>query len=178
MSDSVNEILERIHLHRSDLKNVGSEIVQKIFTNLGVKQISRLCRTSRSFNNICKKESLWKDKLWNEYGIDKKKRETWRETAKKEVLLFWYFINDDIKYHMIDGDDQNNYIDEEAEQAINKFEKNFANHALREEKEVYAAELIFRSFYNTNRFIDSLEDDYYYVNFIPLFKKVAELSPG
>ncbi len=185
MSDSVDEILERIHLQPSDLNNVGSEIINKIFTNLSVGQISRLCRMSRSFNNVCKRESLWKDKLWNDYEIDEKYGGTWRETAKEEFLFFWDFIDYDIKYYMTDAGDQNNQVifddipgDGKAEEAINKFEENFANHALREEKEVHAAELIFRSFYDTNRYIDSLDDDYYYVNFIPLFKKVAELSPG
>ena len=58
---------------------------------------------------------------------------------------------------------------------IEEFENNLVNHALREKKEFYAAELVFRSFYNNIRPSEN-DEDYYYLNFIPLFEKVAELS--
>ena len=187
MSDSVDEILERIHLQSSNLRNATSQVIQKIFSNLDVGQISRLCQISRSFNLVCREESLWRDKLWNDYGVEIKSKGTWREEAKVTFLeseKFWKTINEDIYYFMTDANDQNSQVIfddftniDEVEEAISKFEKNFADHALREEKEFYATELIFRSFYNTERYIDNLEDDGYYVNFISLLEKVAELSP-
>nr|QBK93079.1 MAG: F-box-like family protein [Pithovirus LCPAC403] len=187
MTDSIDKILERIHLQPSNLKNVTPQIIQKIFSNLSVGQISRLCQTRRSFNSVCRGESLWKDKLWNDYGVEIKNKRTWREEAKVVFLeseQFWKTINENINYFMTDAADQNSQVIlsdipnvDEAEEAISKFEKNFADHALREEKEFYATELIFRSFFNTDREIDSLEEIYHYVNFIPLFEKVAELSP-
>nr|QBK93078.1 MAG: F-box-like family protein [Pithovirus LCPAC403] len=185
MTDSIDKILERIHLQPSNLRNATPQIIQKIFSNLSVGQISRLCQISHSFNSVCRGESLWKDKLWNDYGVEIKNKRTWREEAKVVFLeseQFWKTINENINYFMTDGinymEDSKieNDLGDEAGEAINKFEKNFADHALREEKEFYATELVFRSFYNTARYIDSLEDDGHYVNFIPLFEKVAELS--
>ena len=187
MTDSIDKILERIHLQPSNLRNATPQIIQKIFSNLSVGQISRLCQISHSFNSVCRGESLWKDKLWNDYGVEIKNKRTWREEAKVVFLeseQFWKTINENINYFMTDAADQNSQVIlsdipnvDEAEEAISKFEKNFADHALREEKEFYATELIFRSFFNTDREIDSLEEIYHYVNFIPLFEKVAELSP-
>ncbi len=98
MSDSVNEILEKIHLQPNNLKNATPLIIQKIFSNLNIGQISLLCQTSLSFNSVCKEESLWKDKLWNDYGVEIKSERTWREEAKvtflqrekwKKTTLFW-----------------------------------------------------------------------------------------
>ncbi len=79
-----NEILKRVHLKLNDFSNAGSDVIQKIFTNLTVGEISKLCRTNHSFNTICKKEILWKNKIWNDYGMDEKNRKTWKETAKDE----------------------------------------------------------------------------------------------
>ena len=187
MSDSVNEILGRIHLQPNNLKNATPQIVQKIFSNLSIGQISRLCQTSRSFNFVCREESLWKSKLWSDYGVEIKNTETWREEAKIVFLeseQFWETINGGIDYFMTNGmnylgDSKVDFdLGDKARYFVNKFEKNLVDHALREGKEFYATELIFRSFYNTERYIDNLEDDGYYVNFILLFEKVAELSPG
>ncbi len=185
MSDSMNEILKRIQLQSNDLNNTSPEIIQEIFGNLTIREISSICRTSSTFNDVCEKESLWKNKAWNDYRVNKNSEGTWRKTAK-EVFLeseqFWSIINESINYFMTDTDSFSQICDdindiEEVDKLINKFEKNLADHALREEKEFYAVELIFKSFYDANSDIDSLEDDYFYVNFIPLFEKVAKLSP-
>ncbi len=32
----------------------------------------KLCRINRRFNEVCKKESMWRRKVKNDYGIDKK----------------------------------------------------------------------------------------------------------
>ncbi len=186
MTNSVDKILEKIHQQSSNLRNATPQIVQRIFSNLSVGKISQLCQTSHSFNFVCKEESLWKNKLRNDYGVEINSKRTWREEAKVVFLeseQFWETIDEDIDYFMTNGMDYmgdskvENDLGDEAGDFVNKFEKDLVDHALREEKEFYAAKLIFRSFYNTDRYIDSLEDDGYYVNFIPLFEKLAELSP-
>nr|QBK93080.1 MAG: F-box-like family protein [Pithovirus LCPAC403] len=78
--------------------DIGSEITQKIFENLTVVEISKLCHVNHSFNSICEKESLWKNKVQNDYEVGEKIKETWREEAKvtflqrekcKKTTLFW-----------------------------------------------------------------------------------------
>lgn len=88
--NTVSEILQRIQLKKQDLNEVTPSLVQKIFTNLSIGEISRLCPLSRKFNDICKKEALWEIKVWTDYGIEKKYSQegiqdnsiSWRETAK------------------------------------------------------------------------------------------------
>jgi len=75
----IDRILERVRLNRG---NLTSTIVQEIFSNLTVKEISSLCITSRQFEAACKQESLWRNKVRTDYGISKIYGPTWRETAK------------------------------------------------------------------------------------------------
>nr|QBK92400.1 MAG: F-box-like family protein [Pithovirus LCPAC401] len=87
---TVIEILQRVQLKKQDLNEVTPSLVQKIFTNLSVGEISRLCPLSRKFNDVCKKEALWEIKVWTDYGIEKRYSQdgtqdnsaSWRETAK------------------------------------------------------------------------------------------------
>ncbi len=78
-----NKILEHLELRHEDLDNLTSPLIEKIFTNLTVKEISILCGVSKKFDNICKRESLWKKKVLNDYGIEKKYGATWRRTAQR-----------------------------------------------------------------------------------------------
>ncbi len=67
-----------------------SDVIQKIFTNLTIGEISRLCRTSQSFNFVCGKELLWKNKLHDEYGVDEK---TKRHGEIQRKMYFWRVRN-------------------------------------------------------------------------------------
>nr|QBK93872.1 MAG: F-box-like family protein [Pithovirus LCPAC406] len=87
---TVSEILQQVQLKKQDLNEVTPSLVQKIFTNLSIGEISRLCPLSRKFNDVCKKEALWEIKVWTDYGIEKRYSQdgtqddsaSWRETAK------------------------------------------------------------------------------------------------
>ena len=87
---TIAEILRRVQLKKQDLNEITPSLVQKIFANLSVGEISKLCPLSRKFNDICKKGALWEIKVWTDYGIEKKYSQegiqddsaSWRETAK------------------------------------------------------------------------------------------------
>ena len=66
-SRSVDEILESLHIQEKDLKFLGPDIVQKIFLELNIREIAKLCGTSKMFNDMCKREALWENKIWTEY---------------------------------------------------------------------------------------------------------------
>ncbi len=74
----VNEILQKLRLKRQDLTNLSSSQIQSIFEDLTVKEILSLCDVNEKF----KKESLWKDKVFNDYGVKEKFGDSWKETAK------------------------------------------------------------------------------------------------
>ncbi len=162
-----------------------SDLLQGILSNLKVNEIVQLCIVSSSFNLVCERESLWKDKLWSDYRMRGKQRDTWRETVKvvfQNSEKFWENLDKNIKYFMTIGIsffERSQLVNDvgkvKAKDLINRFERKLADHALREREEFYVVELIFKSFYLTDRFIDSMNDSHY-INFIPLFKKTAELS--
>nr|QBK93085.1 MAG: uncharacterized protein LCPAC403_02190 [Pithovirus LCPAC403] len=80
---SVEELLELF-----DVKNIsqlGSDIIREFFDDISYKEVMKLCRVNRQFNIICNKESMWKQKVKNDYGITKILYSTWKETAR---LLF------------------------------------------------------------------------------------------
>nr|QBK93084.1 MAG: F-box domain protein [Pithovirus LCPAC403] len=80
---SVEELLELF-----DVKNIsqlGSDIIREFFDDISYKEIMKLCRVSKQFNIACNKESMWKQKVKNDYGITKILDSTWKETAR---LLF------------------------------------------------------------------------------------------
>nr|QBK93700.1 MAG: F-box-like protein [Pithovirus LCPAC406] len=78
---SVNEILTRLNLNRRDLSNVSLSQLETVFKDLTVKEISTLCAVNRRFNTLCKDESFWRNKVFDDYGIKKKYGSTWRQTA-------------------------------------------------------------------------------------------------
>nr|QBK93889.1 MAG: hypothetical protein LCPAC406_02030 [Pithovirus LCPAC406] len=80
---SVTDILEQLEFKAQDLNYLTPVLIQKIFSTLTVKEISLLCVTNRKFDIVCKQESLWKDKVLSDYGIEKKYGATWRETAQR-----------------------------------------------------------------------------------------------
>nr|QBK92542.1 MAG: F-box family protein [Pithovirus LCPAC401] len=121
----------------------------------------------------------------NDYKIREKRQKTWRETVKvvfQNSEMFWMSIDKDINYYMTYGisysgtSQLEHDFGDKAEDLINEFERSIVDHALREREEFYIAELIFKSFYRTERYLDSIDDDVYYVNFLPLFKKIAKES--
>nr|QBK92412.1 MAG: F-box domain protein [Pithovirus LCPAC401] len=82
MSD-VTAILRKLRLSRNNLNDLSSDEITYIFKNLTVKEISTLCGISNKFNSICKRESLWRLKILNDYGISESLRgKTWRDSAR------------------------------------------------------------------------------------------------
>ncbi len=78
---SVNEILAKLRLERQDLNRLSSSQLRIIFSDLTVKEISILCVVSKKFNTTCENDSFWRNKVLNDYGIEKKYGTTWRQTA-------------------------------------------------------------------------------------------------
>ncbi len=82
MSD-VTAILRKLRLSRNDINNLSSDELDYIFTNLSIREITALCRISSKFNNICRRESLWRLKILHDYGISLPLRgKTWRDSAR------------------------------------------------------------------------------------------------
>nr|QBK92413.1 MAG: uncharacterized protein LCPAC401_00510 [Pithovirus LCPAC401] len=96
MSD-VTAILRKLQLSRNDL---SPDELDYIFTNISVREIVKLCGISSKFNNICKRESLWKLKILNDYGISEPLRgKTWRDSAR----LFSIFNMIDMGKEWVNG---------------------------------------------------------------------------
>nr|QBK94071.1 MAG: F-box family protein [Pithovirus LCPAC406] len=151
------------------MNSTSSDTLQLIFTYLDVGEIFRKGLTNHLFDRACRSESLWKNKLSEDYSIVEKKNETWRSKAKKvyiESISFWKNVGNDIDYYMIKN---LGFKDE-----VDKFEKRLTDYALRERKEFFVTKLIFKA--------HSHEYMYYMMtmrlckNFVSLFEKVASLS--
>nr|QBK93875.1 MAG: uncharacterized protein LCPAC406_01890 [Pithovirus LCPAC406] len=80
MDRTVDEILRDIRLNKKDI--TSPDVINEIYLDLNIKDILKICRLNRAFNNACKNEEMWKTKIWDEYGVRKKYGETWRETAQ------------------------------------------------------------------------------------------------
>nr|QBK92871.1 MAG: F-box family protein [Pithovirus LCPAC403] len=44
-------------------KDISSTEIQEILLNLDINDISILCRTDKRFDNVCKRESFWRNKV-------------------------------------------------------------------------------------------------------------------
>ncbi len=80
---SVEELLELFEVQ--NISQLGSDVIRKFFDDISYKEIMKLCRVSKQFNIACNKESMWKRKVKNDYGITKILDSTWKDTAR---LLF------------------------------------------------------------------------------------------
>ncbi len=102
---SVNDMLKFVI---KDLNNLTSDLTEKIFSVLTPKEVSLLCGTSKKFNSICKRESFWRNKVLNDYGVEKKFGKTWRETAKNMSQVNMINLNDE----WINGETYRKILDE------------------------------------------------------------------
>ena len=80
---SVEELLELFNIE--NISQLGSGVIRLFFDDISYKEVMKLCRVSKQFNISCNKESMWKQKVLNDYGIRKMYERTWKETAR---LLF------------------------------------------------------------------------------------------
>nr|QBK93714.1 MAG: F-box domain protein [Pithovirus LCPAC406] len=80
---SVEEILTKLRFNYQDLNELPIVQLKDILANLTVKEILLLCTTNKKFNAACKEESFWKNKVFSDYGIEKKYGATWRKTAQR-----------------------------------------------------------------------------------------------
>ncbi len=136
MESTVEEILDRFRIRQKDLNDVPSPLIYEMFLSLTPKEIFKLCRISRKFNDECKKESLWEFKVRNDYKINKKFGSTsplqglnalrsWKETAN--MLAKSNMISLDKKW--VNGMTYRQILNEgltkgnEADRYIDKFRK-------------------------------------------------------
>nr|QBK92764.1 MAG: F-box-like family protein [Pithovirus LCPAC401] len=152
------------------MDSISSDSLQTIFTYLDIGEISRKCLTNHLFDRVCRPESLWKNKLSKEYSVVENGNETWRSKAKEvyiESISFWKNVDDFIDYYMVRG--------QGTDDLIEKFEKRLIDHALREKKEFFTIEIIFRApGYHTMYYIEIINR--FRSTFISLFEKAASLS--
>nr|QBK93238.1 MAG: uncharacterized protein LCPAC403_03720 [Pithovirus LCPAC403] len=80
---SVEELLKLFEVQ--NISQLGSDVIREFFNDISVKEVLKLCRVSKQFNIACNKESMWKKKVKNDYGITKLYGSTWKKTAR---LLF------------------------------------------------------------------------------------------
>ncbi len=90
---SVDNPSAKLKLKHQNLNNLPSSQVWNIFSGLTVGEISLLCNTFKKFNVICKNESFWRNKIFNDYGIEKKYGTTWRETAQRMFQINMINLN-------------------------------------------------------------------------------------
>ncbi len=69
-------------LNIQNISKLGTDVIEKFFYGISVKEILELSVTNTRFNEACKRESFWKKKVLLDYGVEKKYGETWKETAK------------------------------------------------------------------------------------------------
>ena len=155
------------------MNTLSSDVIQKIFEYLIVRQIYHSSRVNCSFSQVCHRESLWKSKLHNDYGVDDSLvGKTWRVTAKVisfESEMYWYFIEREIKYFKTEV---------LTREVIDEFERNLISRALKERKEMYVVKLMFMLLFDVRYRIDDIDDEYdkFYLNFLPLFDKIKKIS--
>ncbi len=120
---SVNEILERLHLSKRDFNNLSKSHLENIFLDLTVREVSILCRVSRKFNEICEDESFWRNKVLDNYGIEKKYGDTnhsWKEMARKMDEINMINLNDE----WVNGKTYKKLLDEALEEDITYLHEN------------------------------------------------------
>nr|QBK92909.1 MAG: F-box-like family protein [Pithovirus LCPAC403] len=161
------------------------DLLQCILSYLRVNQIAQLSAVNLAFYLVCKRESLWKNKLWSDYGmIGKSKIQTWKKRVKNTFLVseeFWKSLDEEMSYHITHGPfccetskiRQDHGITE-AKIIVSGFETKLIDYALYEREEFYITELIFKSFFDTHLHTGSLDYDDYYLNFLFLFEKLAK----
>ena len=163
------------------------DVLQCIFSYLKVGQISQLCHISHAFDLVCKRESLWKNKVWSDYGDRTMYCETWRETAIICFVIseeFWKDLDEEISYYMTNGPScygtseiANKYGFLRAAKMVHRFERQLESYALIEREESYVTELVFKSFFNINlSTFYTLNHNEYYRYFLNLFCRIAEGS--
>ena len=195
-TSSVEKILDRLNLKIRDLNSLDSDTIQTIFINFTIGEISLICSASHSFNTVCRRESLWKKKVFRDHGVIRKTGRTWRETARRAYLesldRYWYdTLERDMEYYFIDpnstefSDIRNNYDSNDPNAVdpwdqIKQFERNFVKRALRDRKAISATKILFNAFYLSSRYIQDTEESFEETveTFMPIFRKAAEALPG
>nr|QBK93245.1 MAG: F-box-like family protein [Pithovirus LCPAC403] len=112
---TVSEILARLNLSRRNLDNLSTSQLETVFSDLKAREISLLCVVSRKFNELCKDESFWRNRVLNNHGIDKKYGSTWRETAKNMDEINMINLNG----VWIDGRTYREILDDTLQNGIN-----------------------------------------------------------
>ncbi len=193
----MEEILNRLNLKIRDLNSLDSDMIQTIFKTQTVKEISILCSVNRTFNGVCQRELLWKEKVLRDYGMTRKTGKTWRETARQAYLesldRYWYdTLEHDMNYYFIEPNSSEfagvfypdikyrepGYV--EPWDTIQQFKEDFVKRALRDRKAISATKILFNAFYLSRRYIQDTEESFRGTveTFMPIFRKAAEVLPG
>ena len=80
---TIEELLQLFEI--KNISELGSGVIRTFFDDISYKEVMKLCRVNKQFNIECNKESMWKQKVKNDYGIFKMYESTWKKTAH---LLF------------------------------------------------------------------------------------------
>ena len=76
----VEKLLTRLNIQ--NISELGTDVIEEFFYGISVKEILELSVTNTRFNEACKREYFWKRKVLLDYEVEKKCRETWKETAR------------------------------------------------------------------------------------------------
>nr|QBK93593.1 MAG: uncharacterized protein LCPAC404_02970 [Pithovirus LCPAC404] len=114
---SVDELLDVFGV--SNISNLGSDVIIKFFDDISVKEVMKLCRVNKQFNIVCQKDSMWKRKVKNDYGVEIKYEKTWKDTA--QFLFEYNMIN--LNETWINGKTYKELLDESLESKSNDYFK-------------------------------------------------------
>ena len=112
---SIKELLTLFNVR--NISELGSDIIMEFFNDISVKEAMNLCRINKQFNEVCKREFTWRNKISYDYGIAKKYGDTWKETAK--LLYNSNMIN--LRQKWIDGRTYGELFDEALESNDDEF---------------------------------------------------------
>nr|QBK92733.1 MAG: F-box-like family protein [Pithovirus LCPAC401] len=76
----IEKLFARLNIQ--DISELGTDAIEEFFYGINMEEILKLSTTNTRFNEVYKRESFWKKKVLLDYGVKKKCRGTWEETAK------------------------------------------------------------------------------------------------
>ena len=75
-----NFIIKLINLIKVQLDELPQELKFKIVKNLPGKSLLQMCQVNKSWGELCDDESIWKEKVKNDFGGVKVEESTWKKS--------------------------------------------------------------------------------------------------
>ncbi len=85
------------------LQNLPVDVTEKILLDLTIKEIFKSCRTDKKINRICERESFWRKKVTQTYGIKRLVGKSWSSLAKLLENNVGYLQMIDMNLTYLDG---------------------------------------------------------------------------